>query len=475
MPDGLAPARIDELASALGQGGWIDGGSDDAAPYLTDWSRAFTGSALGVARPTDVAGVQATMRFAKAAGLGVVPQGGHTGLVGGGTPYSNANVIVLSLKRMNRIRSVDPLNYSMVAEAGVILHDAQQAAMQHDRFFPLSLGAEGSCTIGGNLSTNAGGVNVIRYGNARELVLGLEVVLPDGELWEGLRPLRKDNTGYHLKHLFLGAEGTLGVITAAALKIFPRPMRTACAWVATPSVKDALKVLEIARAETGDAIETSELITRRVVDMVVEHMDGVRDPLPSDSPFYILMEASTTRRSEGGESPQEMLEAALGMAIEAGHASDALIAQSDQQRAAFWQIRELAPEASQRMAKPRVTWDVTLPISALPEFYDAAAKRMAEVAPDAVFSGFGHMGDGNLHYSSIGDRVKEQREMLDRTLYDLVMEFDGSFSAEHGIGQKRIDELQRYKSPVEYRLMQGLKQMLDPEGRMNPGKIVQMD
>jgi len=475
MPDGAQPSTIEDLSGALGQGGWIEGGSDDAAPYLTDWSRAFTGSALGVARPTDVAGVQTVMRFAKAAGLGVVPQGGHTGLVGGGTPYSNANVIVLSLRRMNKIRSVDPLNYAMVAEAGVILHDAQQAALEHDRFFPLSLGAEGSCTIGGNLSTNAGGVNVIRYGNARELVLGLEVVLPDGELWEGLRPLRKDNTGYHLKHLFLGAEGTLGVITAAALKVFPRPMRTACGWVATPSVRDALKVLETVRQETGDAVETSELITRQVVNIVTEHMEGVRDPLPSDSPFYILMEVSTTRKSEGGESPQEMLEGALAAALEAGYATDAVVAQSDQQRADFWQIRELAPEASQRMNRPRVTWDVTLPISALPEFYDAAMARMNEVAPDVIFSGFGHMGDGNLHYSAIGDRAKDIRDLLDRTLYDLVMEFDGSFSAEHGIGQKRLDELQRYKSPVEYRLMQGLKRMLDPDGRMNPGKIVRMD
>lgn len=474
MPDGLSPADLSNLQSALGSSGWIDGESDDAHPYLTDWSRAFTGKAIGVARPNDMAGVQAVMRAAKAAGVGVVPQGGHTGLVGGGTPFGNGNVVVLSLKRMNRVRKIDPLNYSMIAEAGLILQDAQKAALEADRFFPLSLGAEGSCTIGGNLSTNAGGVNVIRYGNARELVLGLEVVLPDGEVWNGLRTLRKDNTGYHLKHMFLGAEGTLGVITAAALKLFPRPTATGAAWIATPSVKDALQVLEIARAESGDAVETSELITRRVVDMVVEHMDGVRDPLPSDSPFYILMEVGTTRRSQGGETPTTILENALALALESGHATDALIAQSDQQRADFWKIRELAPEASQRMKKPRVTWDVTLPISALPDFYDAAEKRMAEVAPQVVFSGFGHMGDGNLHYSAISDDAKQIRDLLDRTLYDLVMEFDGSFSAEHGIGQKRLDELQRYKSPVEYRLMQTLKTALDPDGRMNPGKVVRL-
>ncbi len=474
MPDGLAPARLDELVAALGPGGWIDGASDDAAPFLTDWSRNYTGDAIGIARPADTAGVQAVMRFAKTAGLGVVPQGGHTGLVGGGTPYAKANVIVLSLKRMNRVRKVDPANYSMVVEAGLILQDAQQAALAHDRFYPLSLGAEGSCTIGGNLSTNAGGVNVIRYGNAREQVLGLEVVLPDGELWEGLRALRKDNTGYHLKHLFLGAEGTLGVITAAALKLYPRPTATAAAWVATPDVAQALAVLDIVRAETGDAVETSELITRSVVDTVVEQMDGVRDPLPSDSPFYILMEVSTTRRSEGGETPTDLLEGALAAALEAGCATDAVIAQSDQQRADFWKIRELAPEAMQRLRRPRITWDVTLPISALPGFYAAAEARMAEVAPHVKFHGFGHIGDGNLHYAAFSDDVKELQGLLDKTLYDLVAEFDGSFSAEHGIGQKRIDELQRYKSPVEYRLMQGLKQMLDPEGRMNPGKVVRV-
>lgn len=474
MPDGLSQTAISDLQGALGAGGWIAGDNDDAAPYLTDWSQAYTGKAIGVARPTDVAGVQAVMREAKAAGVGVVPQGGHTGLVGGGTPFGNGNVVVMSLKRMNKVRAIDPMNYTMTAEAGVILQEAQQAALAEDRFFPLSLGAEGSCTIGGNLSTNAGGVNVIRYGNAKELVLGLEVVLPDGEVWNGLRTLRKDNTGYHLKHLFLGAEGTLGVITAAALKLFPLPRATGAAWIATPSVKDALHVLEIARAESGDTVETSELITRRVVDMVVEHMEGVRDPLPSDSPFYILMEVSTTKRGESGDSPTTLLENALAQALEAGHATDALIAQSDQQRADFWKIRELAPEASQRMSMPRVTWDVTLPISALPDFYDAAEKKMAEVAPQVIFSGFGHMGDGNLHYSALSQDAREIRDLLDRTLYDLVAEYDGSFSAEHGIGQKRLDELQRYKSPVEYRLMQTLKSALDPEGRMNPGKVVRL-
>lgn len=475
MPDGIAPQQLNELSSTLGQGGWIDGASDDAAPFLMDWSGAYKGTAIGVARPSDTAGVQAVMRFAKAAGIGVVPQGGHTGLVGGGTPFAGANnVIVLSLGRMNRVRSVDPTNYAMVAEAGVILQQVQQAALEQDRFFPLSLGAEGSCTIGGNLSTNAGGVNVIRYGNARELVLGLEVVLPDGEVWDGLRALRKDNTGYHLKHMFLGAEGTLGVITAAALKLFPRPRATAAAWIETPSVKDALAILDIVRAESGDAVETSELIPRQMVDMVTTHMEGVRDPLPSDSPFYVLMEVSTTRRSEGGETPQDVLEAALGQAIEAGFATDALIAQSDQQRADFWKIRELAPEASRRLEMPRVTWDVTLPISALPEFYDAAIERMAKAAPGVVFSGMGHMGDGNLHCSAQSANAREIQDLLDRTLYDLVMEMNGSFSAEHGIGQKRLDELERYKSPVEYKLMQALKQSLDPDGRMNPGKVVRV-
>lgn len=474
MPDGIAakPA-LDDLIAALGQGGWIDGASDDAAPYLTDWSGAYSGEAIGVARPVDVAGVQATMRYAKAAGLGVVPQGGHTGLVGGGTPYPAGGVIVLSLKRMNRVRKVDPQNYAMVCEAGVILQDAQKAALEHGRFFPLSLGAEGSCTVGGNLSTNAGGVNVVRYGNARELTLGLEVVLPDGELWDGLRALRKDNTGYHLKQLFVGAEGTLGVITAAALKLFPQPTATAAAWIAVPSIDDALSVLDIVRAETGDAVETSELITRALVDTVVANMDGVRDPMADGSPFYVLMEVSTTRRTAAQETPQDMIESALAAAIEAGHATNAVIAQSDRERSDFWKIRELAPEALQRIG-PRISWDVTLPISNLSSFYAAAEKTMAAKAPHVRFYGFGHMGDGNLHYLAASEDIKELRSMLDETLYDLVAEFDGSFSAEHGIGQKRLDELQRYKSPVEYRLMQALKTALDPEDRMNPGKIVRV-
>lgn len=473
MPDGIAPSQIADLASTLGANGWIDGASDDAAPFLTDWSRRYTGKAVGVARPRTVAEVQAVMRFAKAANLGVVPQGGHTGLVGGGTPFADGNVVVLSLKRMNKVRNVDPVNYAMIVEAGVILQDAQQAALEHDRFFPLSLGAEGSCTIGGNLSTNAGGVNVVRYGNAREMVLGLEVVLPDGELWEGLRTLRKDNTGYHLKQLFLGAEGTLGVITAAALKLFPRPTQTAAAWIATPSIDDALAVLDIVRAETGDAVETSELITRFVVDTVVKYIDGARDPLPDDSPFYILMEVATTRRNQSGETPQMLLENALAAALESGAATNAIIAQSDAQRADFWKIREMSPEASQNLG-PRISWDVTLPISALAAFYDAAEAAMAEAAPHVTFHGFGHMGDGNLHYAASSDDIMDLRETLDRTLYDLVMEFGGSFSAEHGIGQKRLDELQRYKSPVEYRLMQALKTSLDPDGRMNPGKTVRV-
>jgi len=471
MPDRLGPAALEALTAALGQHGWIDGASDDAAPYLTDWSQAYTGTAIGVARPSSAEEVQAVMRWAAAEGVAVVPQGGHTGLVGGGTPFSDGRKIVLSLKRMNQVRKIDPANYTMIAEAGVILQDAQKAALDADRFFPLSLGAEGSCTVGGNISTNAGGVNVIRYGNARALVLGLEVVLPDGEIWNGLRTLRKDNTGYHLKEMFMGAEGTLGVITAAALKLFPKPTATASAWVATPSVATALELLDVARAETGDAVETSELITRSLVETVVAKMDDVRDPLPDDSPFYVLMEVSTTRRGDNGQSPVDVLEGALAQAFERGLATDALIAQSEQQRADFWKIREQAPEALQRIG-PRISWDVTLPLSALPDFYAAAEKKMAEVAPHVGFYGFGHMGDGNLHYLATSDDIKDMKEVLDRALYDLVVSYDGSFSAEHGIGQKRTTELERYKSPVEYKLMQALKSAIDPDGRMNPGKVL---
>jgi FAD/FMN-containing dehydrogenase len=403
-----------------------------------------------------------------------VPQGGNTGMCGASVPHSHGGEIVLSLARMNHVLNVDALNNTISVEAGCILANVQQAALEADRLFPLSLGAEGSCQIGGNLSTNAGGVNVLRFGNTRDLVLGLEVVLPDGRVWDGMRRLRKDNTGYDIKQVFVGAEGTLGVITAAVLKLFPRPRSAATAWVAVPSPAAALDLLAALRADAGDKVTAFELISRNCLELVLRHIPGTRDPLPAAHPWYVLSELNDARE----DGLRDDLEQALANALQRGIATNALVAENQGQARALWRLRETIPEAAR--AEPGMLYrhDIAVAVSRAPAFIDEADPALRARFPDVKVICFGHLGDGNLHYNVfVPGRQREDasaREAQDvtRLVYDIVLRHDGSFSAEHGIGQAKLSEIARYKSGVELGLMRALKGAFDPHNIMNPGKVL---
>jgi len=375
---------------------------------------------------------------------------------------------------MNRVRGVDPSNNTMTVEAGCVLANIQQAADQHDRLFPLSLGAEGSCEIGGNLSTNAGGTGVLRYGNTRELVLGLEVVLPDGRVWDGLRSLRKDNTGYDLKHLFVGAEGTLGIITAAVLKLFPKPRSQATALVALDSPGMALKLLAKLREQVGERVTGFELISRICMDLVFKHIPNTRDPLSAASPWYVLVELSD---STEGRTLDTLLEDALGAAAEGELISDAVIAASDTQRKELWALRENVSEA-QKLDGVSIKHDVSVPVSRVPEFIERASAALVAAFPDIRIVAFGHMGDGNVHYncgkSQADDASRFYGESPDvnHIVYKVVADLNGSISAEHGLGVLKVEEIKQYKSELELGLMRAIKRTLDPDGIMNPGKVL---
>jgi FAD/FMN-containing dehydrogenase len=376
---------------------------------------------------------------------------------------------------MNRILDVDALNNTLTAQAGVVLETIQNAAEDVDRLFPLSLGGQGSCMIGGNLSTNAGGVNVLRYGNTRDLVLGLEVVLPDGRIWNGLRGLRKDNTGYDLKHLFVGAEGTLGIITAAVLKLFPKPTTAVTAWCAVKDPEAALELLALLRQRCGDRINAFELISRNCLDLVLRHIPGTRDPLPASHGWYVLTELAD---SGPLETLRGELEGALGAGMEAGLVIDATIAESGAQSEGLWHIRESIPEAARGESGMLYRHDISVAVSAIPEFIREAGPAMEARFPGAEVICFGHLGDGNLHYNAfVPGRARSDakaREAHDVTtlIYDIVQRYGGSFSAEHGVGLAKVEELTRYKSAVEIDLMRTVKRALDPKGIMNPGKVL---
>ncbi|MGE5524842.1 MAG: FAD-binding oxidoreductase [Rhodospirillaceae bacterium] len=449
--------------------------ANDVEPHAMDWRGIYRGTTPAVVRPANTEEVAAVMRVCAETRTPVIPQGGNTGMCGASVPHMDAGEVIVTMSRMNRILEVDPLNNTMTAQAGCVLATLQQAAADVDRLFPLSLGAEGSCQIGGNLSTNAGGVNVLRYGNTRDLVLGLEVVLPDGRVWNGLRTLRKDNTGYDLKHLFVGAEGTLGIITTAALKLFPRPHAAATAWAAVRDPEAALEFLAELRAHCGDRITAYELISRRCLDLVLQHIPNTRDPLSSRYGWYILTElndinAATQLRPE--------LERALEAGIERGLLQDAAIAESASQSQALWRIRESIPEAAK--AEPGMLYrhDVAVSVSQVPAFIRDAEKALLAAFPGADIICFGHLGDGNLHYNSyVAGRSRSDaaaREAHDVTdvVYDIVHRYGGSFSAEHGIGLAKVAELRRYKSAIELELMRSIKRTLDPMGIMNPGKVL---
>lgn len=442
----------------------------DLAPFSTDWRGRYSGRPLCVALPAATEEVAAIVRACAQAGVPIVPQGGNTGLVGGATPRGGE--VLVSLKRLNRVRAVDAHNNAMTVEAGCTLHAVQQAAAAIDRLFPLSLAAEGSATIGGNLSTNAGGVQVLRYGNARELTLGLEVVLPDGRIWNGLRALRKDNTGYDLKHLFIGAEGTLGLITAATLKLFPRSRTVATAWLAVPDPAAAVRLLGFIREVAGESLTAFELIGKSALDLVLRHVPAARNPLPGAHDWHVLLELADTH-----SSGMMRLETVLQEAMTEGLVSDAALAGNQAQRAALWALRENISEA-QRIEGFSIKHDIAVPVSRIPEFIASAGVALRAAFPGVRIVCFGHIGDGNLHYNLSQSGAGSNEDILARTaavnciVHDLVHALDGSISAEHGLGQLKREEVLRYKSSVEIDLMRVVKQALDPQNLMNPGKVL---
>ncbi len=446
----------------------------EMAPFLTDWRRKWTGQALAVAQPDSANDVAAVVRWCRAAGVAIVPQGGNTGLSGGATPAADGRAVVLSTARLNRIRALDPVGRTLTAEAGVKLQQVQDAARDAGRLFPLSLAAQGSCTIGGNLATNAGGVQVLRYGNARELCLGVEVVTADGELWDGLRPLRKDNTGYALRDLFIGSEGTLGVITAAVLKLFARPKAQVVAFVAVPSPAAALELLSLAQDRLASDLTAFELSSETCLQLVERHVQAARRPLGS-SPWYVLLEVSSAQDEAGAT---QAIESLLEAAIDAGHATDAAVSVSLAQFRSLWALREDISE-SQGAEGPTIKHDIALPIARIPGFIERTGAAIAQHFPALRLVVFGHLGDGNLHYNlsppASGMPAAEFLALeapLNRLVHDAVHAAGGSISAEHGLGVLRRDEAARYKSPVEQRLMHAVKRTLDPLNLMNPGKLL---
>ncbi len=463
-------AAIARIAEIVGDRGVV--APADAAAYLTDYRALYAGAAAAIVQPSSTDECAAVLRICNAAGIGVVPQAGNTGYCGGATPFDAARQIVLSLARMRAIRHLDSIGFTLTAEAGVILADAQAAAEREGLLFPLSLGSEGSCRIGGNLSTNAGGLNVVRYGTARDLVLGLEVVLPNGDVLDDLKGLRKDNTGYDLKSLFLGAEGTLGIITAAVLKLYPRPRSLQTAWLAVASVAAANRIVGAARRRTGDQLVSAEYLSRKSLALVLEHVAGVRDPLAAPHEHYLLLELAG---SLDDAQLREILEGLLAGGLADGEIVDGTLAESNAQREALWRLRETVPEA-ERHTGQCIKHDISVPIAAIPEFLSEARRRLVRIA-DHELSVFGHLGDGNLHYNLVPPDgrpfVGDVPGALTATLYDYVEEVGGSFSAEHGIGIFRRDELARYKSPLALELMRKIKAAIDPNGIMNPGKIFQ--
>jgi FAD/FMN-containing dehydrogenase len=459
------------ISALLGPSGLITEASA-MAPYLEEERGLFHGSARLVARPASTEELAALVKLCADAGVGVVPQGGNTGLCGGASP-SDGQVLV-SLARMNRIRGVDSVNFTMTAEAGVVLQTAQEAAEKADCLFPLSLGAEGSCQIGGNISTNAGGTGVLRYGNMRELVLGLEVVLPDGRVWDGLRSLRKDNTGYDLKQLFIGGEGTLGIVTAAVLKMFPRPKDQQTAFCALSSLDSSLALLRRARAATGDQVTGFELVPRIGLEMGAALVPGVADPFHQPYDWYALIELSSSQACSG---LREALEALLEEEMEEGAVVDAVMANSLEQRSALWKIREGIPEA-QKKAGGSIKHDVSVPVAQVPAFIERASAAVRRAMPDVRVVPFGHLGDGNIHFNLSQPEGADKQsflvrwEEMNRIVHDIVVDMNGSISAEHGIGRLKKGELRHYKAPIEIELMQRIKQALDPKGIMNPGNIL---
>jgi len=464
----VSNTSIDEMVAAIGANAVLTTDADMAA-YLSDWRGSYTGKALAVVRPANTEEVAKIVRICATHKTPIVPQGGNTGLVGGSVPDDSGLAIVLSLNRMNRIRGIDTDNDTMTVDAGVILQTAQARATEANRLFPLSLAAEGSCTIGGNLSTNAGGTNVLRYGNTRDLVLGVEVVTPQGEIWHGLSGLRKDNTGYDLRHLFIGAEGTLGVITGATLKLFPLPKARAVAFVAVATPVAAVQLLNRIKLAFADRLVGFELVSRVCIDLVLRHIPNTREPFNERYDWHVLIELNDSR----ADAPlNDWLENALADAIEANCATDAVIAANETQANELWRLREEISEA-QRLDGKNVKHDISVPISRIADFIAKCDAALKSAFPDISLVCFGHMGDGNLHYNcGLPAKGLMNAEVINDIVYQQVSEFGGSISAEHGLGQLKRDEIVKHKSSVALDMMRALKKALDPNGIMNPGKVL---
>jgi D-lactate dehydrogenase (cytochrome) len=465
---------LERIKTAVGPRGWIADRAEQE-PYLVEARRLWHGATRLVVRPASTEEVAAVVRICADAKLPIVPQGGNTGLVGGGVPSMDGRNIVLALGRMNRIRAIDPVNFTITAEAGCILAELQHAAAEADRLFPLSLGAEGSCQIGGNLSTNAGGIAVLRYGNTRELTLGLEVVLPDGRIWDGLRGLRKDNTGYDLKQLFIGGEGTLGIITAATVKLFPKPREIEVAFLGLARVEDVMALFARARAATADQLTAFELIPRAGLDLALAHIPATIDPLSKPHPWYVLLEMSSSQTDSGIRGLLErLLEAALGEDLVA----DGVIAESGAQAKQLWRIREAIVEA--QLYSGSIKHDISVPVSRVADFIIRASDQVAHRLPGIRPIAFGHVGDGNVHFNLTQPEGADTAAYLARwqefndIVHGVVKELHGSISAEHGVGTLKREEIAHYKPTVEIELMRRVKRALDPANIMNPGKLVSL-
>jgi FAD/FMN-containing dehydrogenase len=480
MPEAVPSAWLLELAARLGPTGfWLPGvnaSAHDLQPHEQDWRGRYRGKAVAVARPANTEEAISIVRACAAHGASIVPQGGNTGLVGGGIPDETGQQLVLSLQRMNRVLAVDPANLSMTVQAGCTLAQVQEAAQAHGLLFPLSLAAEGTCTIGGNLATNAGGTQVLRYGTARELCLGVEVVTAHGEVWSGLSALRKNNTGYDLRDLFIGSEGTLGIITAASLKLFPRPASKSAALVACPSLEACVDLLQMARQALDAQLTAFEVMARSPVALVEKHLPDIAHVVRSlNSPTWtVLVEVSHTHAHERGEA----LQAWLAQAISQGRALDATLSQSNAQHRAMWSLREAIPIA-EKMEGLMVKHDIGVPTSQIPAFVQEAQAALARAFPGHQLVCFGHLGDGNLHFN-VGAPpgqdakvfVQHHDTAVNRLVYDVVARFKGTISAEHGIGQLKRDELAQRQSQVATGLMKAIKQALDPLNTMNPGRVL---
>jgi FAD/FMN-containing dehydrogenase len=471
-PASVASA-VARIRTVLGPAGCLESPAD-IEPYLVDFRGLYRGATPLVACPASTADVAALLAICHELGVPVVPHGGNTSYCGGATPHESGHEIMLSLRRMNRVREVDADNFSITVDAGCLLAEVQAAAETADRLFPLALGSAGSCQIGGNLATNAGGLNAVRYGVARDLVLGLEVVLADGRVIDGLSSLRKDNTGYDLRDLFIGAEGTLGVITAASLKLFPRPRTIETVFVAVPDIGAAVQLLARMRAATGDAVTSFEFLPRIAVELTARHTPGVSDPLDRPYEAYALCEVSTARDDP---ALRGLLEDTLEQAMDDGVALDAVLAETLAQRAALWKLRESVPEA-QRAEGASIKHDISVPVAALPRFMAEATAAVLALVPAGRMVAYGHVGDGNLHFNVSVPLGEDDAEFLAHApaihefVYDIVQRYRGSISAEHGIGRLKRDALARYKGHVELDVMRALKRALDPKGILNPGKVL---